>query len=104
MYLPGEPGSSFGPPQSRVGVHRMFSYESAVDPAGGYARSTRHDDGDMREVLARYSTTMGVSRGLIDAAEQTSSDAIRVLSPGDIARWRLGASRLSLEESRHRRR
>ena len=95
------------PRESRVGIHRMFSYESAADPAGGTQRNMRHDNGGMREVVARYSTMMGVSRGLIDAAEQTSSDGIQVLSQSDIARWRLGGSTLGSpddEGGRRRRR
>ena len=90
------------PPQSRIGIHRMFSYDASADPAGGTLRSMRHDDGGMREILARYSTMMGVSRGLIDAAEQTSSETIHVLSPSEIARWHLGASTLSLDDRSRR--
>ena len=86
------------PPQSKVGIHRMFTFESAADPAGGTARNMRHDDGGMKEVLAKYSAMMGVSRGLIDYAERTSSETIHVLTPGEIAAWHLGASRLSLDE------
>lgn len=86
------------PPQSAVGIHRMFSYDSTTDPAGGTVRTIHHDDGGMRELIAQYSSEMGVSRGLIDAAEQTSSDSIYVLSPAEISRWRLGASRMSLDE------
>jgi hypothetical protein len=92
------------PPQSKVGIHRMFTYDSASDPAGGTQNNMRHDDGGMREVLARYSTTMGVSRGLIDFAERTSSQSIHVLSPHEIAAWHLGASRLSLDPPSHRHR
>ena len=55
-----------------------------------------HDDGGMRELIATYSSTMGVSRGLIDAAEQTSSGTIRILSPSEITRWRLGRMQASL--------
>lgn len=87
------------PPQSQVGIHRMFSYESRPDPAGGMLRNIQHDDGGMREVLARYSSMMGVSRNLVDTAESTSSQSIRVLSQGEIARWRLGASRLTLDDA-----
>jgi hypothetical protein len=86
------------PPQSKVGIHRMFTFESAADPAGGTARNMRHDDGGMKEVLAKYSAMMGVSRGLIDYAERTSSETIHVLTPGEISAWHLGASRLSLDE------
>ncbi|GAC1334486.1 MAG: hypothetical protein NVSMB26_17300 [Beijerinckiaceae bacterium] len=83
------------PPQSQVGIHRMFSYESGMDPAGGTATlRRRYDNGDMRTMLSRYSSTMGISSGLIDFAEHTSSDSIHVLSKGEIARWRLGTPKL----------
>jgi hypothetical protein len=79
------------PPQSRVGVHRMFQYEAAFDPSsGGAAIYRRHDNGRMRAMLSRYSSEMGVSRSIIDNAERTSSDSIHMLSNGEIARWRLG--------------
>lgn len=84
----------------------MFSYDSSNDPAGGTVRTMHHDDGGMRELIAKYSSEMGVSRGLIDAAEQTSSGTIRILSPGEITRWRLGRMQASLDNGRktHRRR
>ena len=93
------------PPQSRIGIHRMFSYDSVADPAGGIGQTVRHDDGGMRELIARYSSSMGVSRALIDAAEQTSSSRIHILSQAEIARWRLGAARMSAGEQKkaHRR-
>lgn len=81
------------PTQSQVGVHRMFALESSVDPAGGQLRQRRFDDGAMRNVLARYSSEMGVSRELINKAETVSTDSIHVLSPKEVARWRLGSSR-----------
>jgi hypothetical protein len=37
---------------------------------------------------------MGVSSGLITLAEHTSPDIIHVLTPAEIARWRLGSSKL----------
>ena len=82
------------PTQSVVGIHRMFAIEAGADPAGGgNARQRRFDDGGMRDVLARYSSSMGVSRDLITTAEQTPTDTIHVLSAQEVARWRLGSSR-----------
>lgn len=92
------------PPQSQVGIHRMFTYDSANDPAGGTVRTLHHDDGGMRELIAKYSSEMGVSRGLIDAAEQTSSGTIRILSPSEITRWRLGRMQASLDSGHKNRR
>ena len=82
------------PPQSQVGIHRMFTYEAGSDPAGGTTRSRRLDEGSMRDALAKYSNMMGVSPELITYAESTSPDTIHVLSPREIARWRLGSPRL----------
>src|SRR5438270_5033183 len=69
------------PPQSKVGVHRMFLYEAALDPAAGVAIVHRkYDNGRVHSMLSRYSSQMGVNSGLVDSAERTSSDAIHVLS------------------------
>lgn len=81
------------PTQSQVGVHRMFAVESSIDPAGGSLKQRRFDDGNMRGVLARYSSSMGVSTDLINKAEQTPTDSIHVLSSQEVARWRLGSTR-----------
>ena len=79
------------PPQSSVGVHRMFQYEASLDPgAGAISLRRRYDSGRMHSMLSRYSSQMGVNRGIIDYAERTSSDSLHVLSKGEIARWRLG--------------
>jgi hypothetical protein len=83
------------PPQSEVGIHRMFQYESALDPAAGIATlHRRYDTGTMRAILSRYSNRMGVNSGIIDYAERLSTDSIHVLSRKEIARWGLGQSKL----------
>ncbi|HMN74206.1 MAG TPA: hypothetical protein PKA55_20275 [Rhodoblastus sp.] len=82
------------PAQSLVGIHRMFALEAGADPAGGSGGARRRfDNGDMRDTLARYSQAMGVSRDLINRAESTPTESIHVLSPQEVARWRLGSSR-----------
>lgn len=77
------------PPGSRLGVHRMYTYEAGPDPTGSGASRRRFDDGGMGGALAKYSADMGVSADLIYFAERTPSESIVVLSPKDIARWRL---------------
>jgi hypothetical protein len=82
------------PPQSRVGVHRMYSFENAPDPAGGEPlRRRNYDNGSMRAKLMRYSQKMGVSDNLIGYAERTSPERLHVLSPSEISRWRLGSGK-----------
>jgi hypothetical protein len=82
------------PPQSKVGVHRMFQYEASMDSAGGATIYRRYDTGKMRAMLSRYSKQMGVNSRVIEDAERTSSDSLHVLSNGEIARWRLGQPKL----------
>jgi hypothetical protein len=82
------------PALSSVGVHRMYNYVLAPNPAGGEPlRRRNYDDGNMRSRLLRYSRKMGVSNDLINFAERTPPDRLHVLSRDEIARWRLGSGR-----------
>lgn len=83
------------PPQSRVGIHRMFNYTTSFDLAeGGLVQERNYDDGGMLAKLSRYSNMMGVSSELVNFAERTSSDQLHMLSGEEIVRWRLGSRRL----------
>ena len=82
------------PNRSRIGIHRMFLVEERVDASGGttMVRRRHFDDGDARTVLMRYTGGMGVSPGLIEAAERVPSDELRIVSRADLRRWHLTAS------------
>ena len=83
------------PSNSLVGIHRMFLVEEGVDASGMVAVTRRRfDNGDMRAFLMRYSSDMGVSPGLIAAAEHVPSDDIRILSRAEMRRWHLAGSKL----------
>ena len=83
------------PPQSSVGIHRMFNYSTSFDIAeGGLVRERNYDDGGMLQTLSRYAAMMGVSTELVKLAERTSPDKLYVLTGADIARWRLGSRKL----------
>jgi hypothetical protein len=82
------------PPESRVGVHRMFNYSTSFDFSEGLVRERNYDDGGMRAMLSRYASGMGVSPELVNLAERTSPDQLYMLTGKDIARWRLGSRRL----------
>lgn len=83
------------PSQSSVGIHRMFVYEESMAADGSaLLRQRRYDNGDMRSFLMRYSADMGVSPGLIAAAERVPSNTLRILTPSEIRRWHLGQPRL----------
>lgn len=83
------------PPQSRLVVHRMFIYEMLGDSTGGPPRRQKTYRNDkLRADLNRYARMMGVSRSVIDAAENTPAGEVRVISQKEIRRWRLGVPRL----------
>jgi hypothetical protein len=82
------------PPQSKVGVHRMFNYTTNFSFSEGVTHERYVDDGDMRRKLSHYTQSMGVDSGLIDLAERTSPDYLHLLTPSEISRWRLGSQRL----------
>jgi hypothetical protein len=83
------------PPQSRVGLHRMYNYNTSFDAAqGGFVNERYYDDGGMRRKLSNYARRMGVDSGIVDFAERGSSDQVHVLTRAEIQRWRLASQRL----------
>jgi hypothetical protein len=83
------------PPQSHVGLHRMYNYNTSFDAAqGGFVNERYYDDGGMRRKLSNYARRMGVDSGLVDFAEHGSSDQVHVLTRAEIQRWRLASQRL----------
>ena len=70
------------PRRSQIGIYRMFALEGD---------SRRFDNGEMAALLRAYSHLMGVSPNLVAAAEQGTPDAMRILTPAEIARWRLAS-------------
>ena len=83
------------PPASRIGIHRMFVYEDSLDASGTTVlRHRGFDNHDMRAFLMNYSNEMGVSPGLIAAAEAVPSDTLHILTRDEIRRWHLGVPKL----------
>ncbi len=83
------------PPESRIGIHRMFVYDEKYHASGGHAgRHRRFDAGGMRAFLKDYSSEMGVDPALISAAETVPSERVRILSGAEIRRWKLGVPTL----------
>ncbi len=80
------------PVSSRVALHRMSVVLPDQSVGGGAYR--RFADPQMVALLARYASRMGVNPALVMTAESLQPDHIRTLSPREIARWRLAASRL----------
>jgi hypothetical protein len=80
------------PPESRIGIHRMSSQESA-GPVGrshpGVGRSYASDD--LVDALANYAAQMGVSPTVIRSAERIAPEEIHIVSPDELRRWRLAS-------------
>ena len=74
------------PPESRLGLHRM-SLETSSENGGGLA------DKRLVAILARYAAQMGVNPAIVWRAESQTPGALHVLSPAEIARWRLASTR-----------
>lgn len=83
------------PASSQIGIHRMFAYQQEVDANDGTAYlRRRYDNGEVGQMLKRYTSAMGVSPALISEAEHISSDGLKILSRSEIRRYRLAASHL----------
>ncbi len=80
------------PPQSAVGIHRMFMYERAMDESG-QSLSRVYADDDLVGNLSRYVRMMGISNDLVKTAERTSPDRIHLVSPRELRAWRLGSTK-----------
>jgi hypothetical protein len=82
------------PNESRVGIHRMFAYERfGADSEEGFAMTRVYATPDMVARLGDYAGTMGVSRELIYVAERVTPDRVRIVTPREIRRWRLGTNK-----------
>ncbi|MCW6510899.1 COG3904 family protein [Lichenifustis flavocetrariae] len=82
------------PPVSKLGIHRMVINESMRDPAGGTVRQQTFGTDDIVSTLSAYTKMMGIDPNVIEFAERVAPDTIHIVTPKEIARWRLGAPRL----------
>lgn len=83
------------PSGARVGVHRMSARLMAREPAGGGTLSSRIFAGSPElDALRNYVSRVGGSQDLISLAESVPPEQIRVLSPAEIRRYRLGSPKL----------
>jgi hypothetical protein len=83
------------PEQSRVALHRMSVAQAEVSTRsheGGVTR--RFADKRLVDIVAKYAQQMGVSPEVVRQAEVLDPDHIRMLSPGEMRRWRLATPKL----------
>lgn len=82
------------PKESRIGIHRMYAYESMASAPDDHGRTSQvYATPDLVERLSDYAASMGVSRDLVYAAERVSPERVRIVTPQEIRRWRLGVEK-----------
>jgi hypothetical protein len=83
------------PEQSRVALHRMSVAQAEV-PTRGHAGSVTRRLADTRlvDIVASYARQMGVNPEVVRQAESLDPDHIRMLSAGEMRRWRLATPKL----------
>ena len=82
------------PKVSRLGVHRMVAFEaSSPNPDNMNRYESVYATPDLVKTLSDYAGSMGVSRELITVAERVSHDRLRLITPAEIRRWKLGSDK-----------
>lgn len=82
------------PPESEVGIHRMFL---TVEDNDVTSSATKHEldiARGLRNMLSSYAGRMGVSPEIITRAENTPSEDLHMLTRKEIKKWRLGVPNL----------
>ena len=72
----------------------MFAYEvggAAPDETSRYQRV--YATPDLVPRLSDYAGAMGVSRELVHTAERVTPDTLRIVTPQEIRRWKLGSDK-----------
>jgi hypothetical protein len=83
------------PPSSHLGIHRMAIYTHNFSLFGGGESTTRtYGTGELVTALGAYTQMMGVNPAAIAEAESIEPEAIHILTPQEISRWRIGTARL----------
>ncbi len=82
------------PVDAIVGIHRMHydTFSRDLD-TGDSAGKRTFGTGDFVAVLAKYASSMGVSRELIYSAEKVAPDKIHIVTPQELRKWRLGSQK-----------
>ena len=72
----------------------MFAYEApgaGPEDASGYQRV--YATPDLVARLSEYAGMMGVSRELVHTAERVTPDRLRIITPKEMRRWKLGSDK-----------
>jgi hypothetical protein len=78
------------PPQSEVGIHKMFLTVDGADVSALASQKDRATAKSLRSLLSSYASRMGVNPEIIASAERTPSEHLHILTQAEIKRWHLG--------------
>ncbi len=81
------------PPISRLGIHRMVINEP-VQGSNGTETQQVFGSRDFVASLSAYTRAMGVDPRMIGFAETIAPEQLHIVTPHEIARWKLGRPRL----------
>ena len=80
------------PPASLVGIHRMSFTENERDPMTHEEQARRvFATPAYVQALAKYASSMGVSRDAIYTAEKIDPQKLHIVTAAELRRWRLGS-------------
>lgn len=82
------------PPESAVGIHKMFLTVDGTDITALSTKQDRAVASDLRGQLSSYTGKMGVSPELIARAERIPSEELHILTRAEIKKWHLGVPNL----------
>ena len=82
------------PPVSRLGIHRMVINEQVRGASGSLETQQIFGSEQIVSSLSAYTRMMGVDPRMIGYAETISPESLHIVTPREIARWRLGRPRL----------
>jgi hypothetical protein len=82
------------PSQSRVGIHRMFTFEPNRSPDSPSGLSRAYAAPPLVKRLEDYAEAMGINPELVWTAEGIDPDEIRVLTGTEMRRWHLAVQKL----------
>ena len=83
------------PPSSKVGIHSIFTNRFEFDPLHAEPPFRKIPaPSSVNDVARKYTKYMGVSEALVNLGESVSPSTISILTPAQIAQFRLGVQRL----------
>ncbi len=83
------------PPKSKIGVHAIFTNKFEFDPLHAEPPFRKISaPKNVNDIARKYTKFMGVSSELVNLAESVSPNSISILTPAQVAKFKLGVAAL----------